>query len=702
RVNNSFWRWTFDGDTSALVGQYIAVDGTLDPEPISFSDGRLPHDRFDDVTVCNNRAFTLWDARWISAYASNALSLETDNVENYLPTSRPNRLLCFEDNVRFEDGTIPAAAYYQDQAGDLYVYSSTGWQPIANETQAARIIEFDANRPAYWHDRLWLRRNADNVWTFEAQGQDDRWQALDWRTTAAETWVTPLEIWRTLVIVDGIVTDDGAAEADQYWAATPAGIALFERAEESGQLQLNLDALTIVREPSPSGVLCEVTDLGVFDDEIFARCNASSDQVYRGALEPLRDSGVFTHFEGDDPFAERELIAPTPNGFWSWRLTGREGRGQAGQLAATIQAGEGSEALDLVGGQFPFDALTSIALLDPNRIDLAADAGEDAVGGADGWFQAPYDLNIPANALARPSAAPLASQYQSVYINRELSGRGDVFNLCLFNGENYLRTDDGGGGSQDEMTTDCPEYLAFDDLWLYESSNGELVINAPRGIGGAALRELEDGRFTDDIVTGLPITGQQGGALTYWLPTQAGVSQLDADLVLETIHGGDFDGLPAGETPIALYLYNNIPTYFADGTLYELDQQREALVPDFFDTALIVSEILAASGQAARLQQVDGQWVYVEADGETLVNTLAVDGSSSPGLTRRGYGSAQITVRIENNRATVQLNGAGAATLDLPDGFELIDALWFDDRVLLIGRRDLLEINIASALAQAQ
>ncbi|MBC7810844.1 MAG: hypothetical protein H7175_06845, partial [Burkholderiales bacterium] len=99
RVNNSFWRWTFDGDTSALVGQYIAVDGTLDPESISFSDGRLPHDRFDDVTVCNNRAFTLWDGRWISAYASNALSLETDNVENYLPTSRPNRLLCFEDNV---------------------------------------------------------------------------------------------------------------------------------------------------------------------------------------------------------------------------------------------------------------------------------------------------------------------------------------------------------------------------------------------------------------------------------------------------------------------------------------------------------------------------------------------------------------------------------------------------------------------------
>lgn len=680
RVQTPFWQWLVADEQ--LVGQYSRADGQLDSTEIQITQGRWPHDRVADAIVCDGRAITLWDERWTSVHDADETGLH-HAVDNYpFENQALKRLICLQRDFPLDDVTVQSGAYLESEDGQLWQFGAVGWRTVNATDVATGVISLADNPPVFYRTRVRLLQpqSAESGFVFEQRDLSGEWQSLPWLfDNLTQGWHVAIDEWTQIALV-----------GDQLWSATPAGLINVDRSRTGATL--SVDSLVIVREPSVGEQLCAVTEFMQHEDATFVRCDFASDLVFQGNLSLGKDEKVFTSSDRD-PFAEQLMVDATTSSYWNWNMVGRNGRGQPGRLTATLHG----EEVGLPGGRFTFDTLTSLALFSTDTIAIGTETG--------GWFEGPRD-DLPVINMVRPQA-----KVDATIDHVGLTVVGDEMRLCL-------RTTDGdfvrlaADGTQ-EGTESCAEFMGADGLWRYSAENQQLTVEAPESIGGRGERLLANGRFNDTHIIGLPVAGFAPEAPRYWFPTQVGVLELDAAFEPVGLHVQPFAGIDPALLPTSLYMLDAMtPAYVGDQALYALNATREALTDNLLGTlpgGITVRSIGAGYGDFVRLQweSADKQrgWLSFDPAQPTTIlpNGFSVDVSEFERYIERqvewGVLSSSLTVQVEPTHVRIFF-GFGSTPLDVPlsADFELVDALLIDTRLLLIGQRHLLDVDLESAM----
>lgn len=673
RVTTPFWRWVKPASGEA-VGRYVLRGGEAAATTIAGLQG-WPHDVIAAASTCQGQVFTLWPAGMVSVFDGAALTIDDQTRTDDLRVLNPARFVCLAADTTISTQTTPAGLYLLMTGGQARLYDAGVWREVAAATAADLRAYVDAP-PAYQAERLRLTPAPDGVLVFQQRGLDNTWRALPWQDGRVV-----VDQWADLVVSN-----------DLLWAATPAGLTQFTLSPDSARLTLDPTTVRVIREPiarpAPPVATCPVSDMRLSEGRVQVRCAADSAQVYEAELDGSRDRGLFTTPLAADPFATRPLIPAADGGFWRFDLVGRV-NGNPGSLQARL----GDQELLLNNGHFSFDTIGSLAFFRLGLVELGTTAG--------GWYQAPTtDLSV--GALVRPPLAEAVGLIPEVHLGRDA---GEAV-LCL-------RT--AGGGFvrlratpdqtlTEDRATQCAELQAAESIWQYEVEQGRLAIRAPDSRGGVGQRLLQEGRFNDDIIVGLPLTGVASDVLDtafYLVPTSAGVVRWSAGLQAEQLYAGQFRGLPPATSPTVVTMIEHQPAYLGEVGLHWLEGTRDA-VAGLAALAPEGAEVLAIDNGPPGLRRVRWQdgagrhWSYVAAEGRRSDNLLPVDVTALSRYRQRQAAwdvPGWVEVAVGSGAAQL-LFGGRAMELPLPDDFVPVETLLADDRALLIGRQALLEINL--------
>lgn len=202
----------------------------------------------------------------------------------------------------------------------------------------------------------------------------------------------------------------------------------------------------------------------------------------------------------------------------------------------------GVEAVELRGGQFSFDAVRGLALFYDASVELASDAG---------WFSAPR-TDMTAQTWKRPKFTALAPTDVRA-IGVDSIGPDKQLFLCLSSAADGATSITSRISRENVVQTGaCGNYAGDDDLWRYTNAITDGSIEMAT-INKTNIRTLKTGRFTDDIMIGMPLAVRTNTMLAYLLPTEAGVLQIDDTLVKQSIQG-TFGPELRNSVPAGLYL----------------------------------------------------------------------------------------------------------------------------------------------------
>lgn len=672
RVESEYWRWT---EGQGVVGHYRRSDGQLGAEPIQMQDGRLPHDNLKDAVVCESGAFTIWRNGWLSAFGSAGDPFTLDGaMRNYeMAGAGAERFICISRPVAMSQKLLDRGLYMVGAEQSMWLYGNGNWRPVTDPDVRRDVLAYAETPPLFYADKLRLLASPDaNALEFEYRQQNGEWWRLPWQDSAR----VAIDHWQEMVLYNG-----------DLWAATPAGLVGFQLTR-NGEVILDGNTVTIVGEPRVGENFCHVTDLAVQNDKVQLRCDFSRQQAYEGELVAGEDMGVFERLT-EDPFADQDLISNSEGRGWGWRRVNYHG-GSRGYLEATLHG----EPVQLTGGKFDFDTITSLALFTEGVVDVGTETG--------GWYQLARN-RVYVEDITYPEQRGGLEPINGVTI----TGVGEQRRLCLRTlAGDYIRI---GGDEGQERTELCPAYFANDTLWLYAGNEGQLSMTAPDSVGGRGQRRLQVGRFSDDVVTGLPVaaTGERGHF--YFFPTAAGVVRVNARFNAIGLYAGPFAGLEESATPSALYITNDqLPTYAGEDGLYllnEVYEQTTVSFPSF--TGVEITAIEDGPGKFLRLRwrSADGPgWSLLSETQPAMHNLFFVE---LTGLDK--YREQPPTVPLTHPLMTLlfkpqqvdaQVGMLPPQPVELPPDFALLQAIRVGDRILLIGERDVLDLSLESFYEQ--
>lgn len=676
RLENNFWRWVERGGT--LDGRYKDETGKLSSGRISSRLGLFPHDRLQDIAVFDDRVFTLWEDDWVTVHPQLSTALIRGTVNYDMQKAGPRRFILIPGDIPpglpgLPDVMLPRGIYLDSRAG-LYLYRDGKWDTVTPSDAVTGIRGYADRPPVIHRDNLVL---SSHDLTFKRLDREGKWHVVPWQDGRLT-----LDKWTDLFYV-----------GDQLWAATAEGLVTFDRAAD-GRIVLNPDDFTVIREPGDDTILPDVTDVEVDHEHntVTLRCEASSYQVYRGTFTAPLPTGqpIFEPLRSD-PFAEKELVSETGSGFWEWRLKGRKDRA-SGWLEGRFRG----EEIRIFDGRFDFDSINSLAFLEADRVEIAADGG--------GWYQAPVDGTMGVADILRPQVPDI--DFTAVRGVR-ITGEGDRQLLGFLTGEDeYTRW---RAGVKPQKTKGCPEFLANDGFRRYEKSEGKLVVTAAASKGGKALREIRDGRFTDDIVLGLPVTGGEVDRLSYFVPTEGGVLVFDKDLNVQEIHAGPFPGLQAEEAPSVLFAASvGEVLYRSSDGFRHLTGSRDPFPALTFPVPADATVTAVEEGPQGYTRAL---WKVPEGNrrgwslsrigdaGDSGSNTFHVNigefGKYIKNRTRWGNPGPWMQILLKPDRLEVFRPGSsGAYEFLFPETVDLISPVVVGETLYLIGERTLYEIDL--------
>jgi hypothetical protein len=667
RVKTDFWRWV---DTpQGLVGRYNDTAGTYRGPIARMREGRMPHDKLVDIVSWNDRSFSLWKNGHVSAHASNSLDFRQGMVNEPLSQYKPKRFLVLEQALRLSHRLLSAGVYLECEQG-FRVFTGSNWEPLNDPRTTSSLREFADNPPIYHRENIRISSKAPL--TLEQRDVSGRWYNMRWSEGRME-----IDRWKAITWFDG-----------ELWAATKRGLVSFER-DLSGQVYLDPDRFRILRELSQARIDGTITDLSVFNGEIYTRYNQDPEKVYRGKLERDQDTRIFKK-TSTDSFSERIFVSATEYG-WSWRLKGGN-RGSYGYLEVTRD----SEPVQLASGRFDFDSLNSLALFEDGYMELGTDLG--------GWYRAPRRSHH-----VRYLERQRMTNLDPLDINKVLVGTQEdqlVLGLQTIDGDFIRKTKRG----QPERIREFREFQAQDSLWRYQRNQGKLEIVALNGLGGPGERTLIKGRFSDNWLLGLPVSIKREDALVYLLPTEAGVVETDVNLVPQAVHVPPFDGLDPKQAPKALLAQADGTVLYAGvNTLHQLSDRTEVgplqvAAPDDYQLEHMTWE--TAGDIQVTWRDLDHRgWTRLR--GKDFASypreRLYVDLSKQPAFieNRIALGDPQpwLWLDFEEKRFKAKLQDSDSSlVVDLPLGFQLLTAIPAGERLLLIGHQRLMQLDLNELL----
>ena len=671
RVSNNFWFWQRNAQTGDLDGAYILANGVHDNIPVTLDNGRWPHDEIDGVSVCEGRAFTIWSGSYLAAHPGGDIRL-TPTPAHTRYDHTLSSIGCVAAPVTYENLQLEAGPVVRSLDGRTLRFDGQSWGPVTAQAELIRLDELLRNPPVLQRGRLMVLSNRSGANGVRQQNISRRWRSLLWLSDARLLISAPaFHNWSALALID-----------DQWWAATSDGLMPLQ--DSADTWTINPDTLHMVDPPTAGDVPCAITDFEQRDSPSFVRCNADTSLVFSGVLGPAQDQNIFMPFAGDDPFASEVLIDNVES--WRWSRVDRVG-GSPGRLTAEFN----QETVQLSGGQFGWDALTSQAFAEQGTLDAASQVN--------GWYRIPLN-DIALRGWARSPLHANAAEYRSVGLNWV----GAAPALCLQSSQGALILPPDAAEIQESA---CKPYQGQDPLWRYTQNGGALEMISPVSVGGAARRVLIDGRFTDDFVTGAPVPVLMDGQVEYAIPSAAGVlifgSRLDAKIGL---HGGVFPGIDEGSTPTALILLSdNTPGYLGAAGTYHLDAQRALAQPASSPrtgSTVIDAQITAFHRQRLRWSDAGTRgWTLFANEQGSADLLIAVDIERFERVIGRrvrwNLEEGVLRILFSARNLTLEMQGR-SLEVPLPEGFVLLDAYHNDQRLFIAGTTDMLSMDLNRAL----
>lgn len=731
RAESNVWR--FVTRNGKLIGQYKDIGGKFNSAPVTVSNGRFSHDRLKDLVIHDGKVMTISFSDWIAV--SNELSMDLEKiVETHDARSMaPTRFIRLAEDVAFSLFSAKAGVYIAGRSNRVWYYdkipgSPGSWMEIKTPEVVRGVLAYGARPPLVLRGRLRLLRPAPGSggsFNFQYRGLDSKWRTLPWHNNRVA-----LDSWNDFVYLPG---------QDRIWAGTPAGIVPFSRSRD-GKIILDHKNFVVIREPSAAGKILAITEMDIDNTSntgntggsIIVRCESDSALVFKGTPGLGAETGVFKQIKPErnrqiDPFVSRLLVYETKDCPWQWSLEGR-GKYQRGRLKGLLNGSE----VEIAGGRFLFDGINSMAFFQDKYLEIATDGG--------GWYRV-ENGDFRAENIRRPRVPGIEAEL----VNEVRSGRGrdnqPLLGLSVL-GKGFVRLQEKGIAGE---TEEFPQFLGSDGFWRYERESGKFAVTSDRGTGGRARRDMIDGRFGDDVVTGLPVSALENGKLVYILPTQAGFVKLTPDLARETIYplvskNGETKAAGNGKTgqtirnvlwadtvstPKRLYYWNNETKSFQllPGTGnpgIEIKLGEQAVPPG--------ARILSAEDGPQDFTRI--RWENKKQRGWTLVSPGKVNGKVNGKengkeniigadnvlyFNVQKYGkfhhirqnssapADQPWMRALFNPGHIEFLRYGSDTpfrVDFPEPMDMIAAFGKGERLLVIGKTALYEINLETAMVK--
>jgi WD40 repeat protein len=694
RYETDFWR--FIDNNGKLEGRYKDHNGQYSPEIISIQQGHFPHDLIKDIAIHNGQVFTLWNNGWVSRY--NSLSIELDRMDrdkivNYnMQSLQPQGFIIGDQGLCIRG---------KEKRAWQLLASANSWKEITDPKIIAGLWEY-VREPILKYQRLRLLSNLPDgknpsaapgkpPFTFEYRGLDGQWRALPWRGDGME-----MDTWSSFLYLD-----------NKLWAATSLGLISYtiSRKDKMPRAILDPGSFNVIEGPQKGNQVLEITDIEAQGNIVTLRCDSNSQLVFRGTLDGQKDKDVFKPLEdqtGDgDPFAGKMLISEKQNGFWEWRREGCKDF-SPGRLEGKFRG----EEVQIVGGRFAFDSINSIAFLQEDQVEIGTDAH--------GWYRVSIEptINFHISNFQRPKVPGIdPTLVKEVRISRSFEGE-TILGLRT-SGEGFIRL---GKQGITGKTGRFPQYLCSDGFWRYDKEDGEdklSITTVKSSEVGRAQRQMENGRFTDDIILGLPVIGidKQGGY--YLVPTEAGILRLDEKLKPAGIYPKASLQASPGPAPRVLYMDTRAKV-----------KQALYLGEDGFHPVAVPGEIIAGLKPnvppgTVVLAVEDGpqdfvrfRWEKQKQRGWTLIDTTDPQKPAFYGNALYVYlkefasfdESTQPWMQVRFFPGHMEFLRHGAAApykMDYPEPMQVLAAMVKGKRLLLIGKTNLWEINLERVFMSA-
>jgi hypothetical protein len=657
RARSPFWSWQVGA--SGLSGRYAVAPAPGTPTsslPVALVDGQLPHDDVGQVVSFGGSTFTVWQERYVGVHP---MGLALGGARNHA-FALPVRLLRVTDPVPMlrSRGRDLAPGLYAIEGPRTWRYEKQDWTIVTDAAESPTIADYDANPPLLQRKRLRLvRRGPHKPPIFEMRMPQGAWTPLAWDASANRF---ALDVWH-----------DIAVHQKSLWTATPAGLVSHD-----GNWSFNPDTFRLLDGPSQEAGRT-ATDLRV--DGGVAAVRYDGARAYRIAIDGP-EPGPAVRLE-PDPFAEQTFDVDA--GYWSWRTTGRTGS-TAGRLTGTWKG----EPIAVVNGRFDFDAVNSIAVFQ-DRLHVATNTR--------GWFALPVD-SAALERLSRPthvSIPPL--EVARLYGNRD----PEEPELCLQAVDGQFARLSPNGASR--RTQGCPVLAARTGFWRYTRDGSTLRVLPAAGAARPGERRLVDGRFTDEVITGAPVSGTKNRRSFTLVPTAGGVMWWDAAGQVADMHAPPFQGKP--DAPRLLqWTADGSPAYVADGTLYSLendDRPRGSWTVRLPPKA-VFERLGSGPGPLLSIDwSEDGRRHHTVVDprnSSVSHDEIPIDARRIPAYFQRAMTEQSrdglIRLRLRDHVVSAYGGSEGWPIVQTDDSFQLLAGVSRGTHAILVGPHHLIELNM--------
>ena len=682
RARSPFWSWQVDA--SGLSGRYVTTSapGALaGATPVTLANGQLPHDDVGQVVSFGGSIFTVWRSRFVSSHptglalagaSSHAFASPVRLLSITAPVPMVSRLR--PDGRDLAPGlyAIEGPSFAKASAGGprAWRYQKQAWTIVADAAETATIADYARNPPLLQRKRLRLVRHAPasaplalrrgkphTAPAFEMRMPPGAWMPLAWDASVSRY---ALDVWQ-----------DIAVHQKALWIATPAGLMSLD-----GHWSFNPDTFRVLAGPSQEAGRT-ATDLRV--DGSVADVRYDGARAYRVAIDGSAPRPAVPLER--DPFAEQTFDVDAR--YWAWRITGRTGS-SAGRLAGTWKG----EPIAVANGRFDFDAVNSMAVFQ-GLLHVATNTR--------GWFALPVD-SAALERLSRPTHASIAPlDVAKLHGNRD----PDEPELCLQGADGQFARLSPNGATR--RTQGCPVVAARTGFWRYTRDGPTLRVLPAAGAARPGERVLVDGRFTDEVITGAPVTGMKNRRVFTLVPTSAGVMWWDATGHAVDMHAPPFQGKP--DVPRLLeWTAGGSPAYVADGTLYSLENDDK---PSGSWTVRLPPKAIferLGSGPGPLLSvdwSEDGRRHHTVVDprnGSVSHDDIPIDARKIPAYFRRAMTEQSqdglIRLRLRDHVVSAYATSEGWPIVETDDSFQVLAGVSHGTRAILVGPHHLIELNM--------
>jgi len=689
RARSLFWSWQVDASGLSVRYAITPVPGSP-PEPAlsaveGLVNGQLPHDDVGQIVSFGGSTFTVWQGRFVGIHPKD-LALAGATTHAF---ALPIRLLSITAPIpmlRAADRDLAPGLYglegspFAKATGDkssfakapedklrTWRYQKQGWTMVTDGAEAATIADYARNPPLLQRKRLRLvpayapsalrRGRLPTAPVFEMRMGRGDWIPLAWDAVANRY---ALDVWQ-----------DIAVHQKTLWVATPAGLVNLD-----GNWSFNPDTFRVVPGP-PQEAGRTATDLRVD--------GRGADMRYDGARSyhvPIEDSAPRPAVRLErDPFAEQSFDVD-PN-LWAWHITERTGS-SAGRLAGTWKG----EPIAIVNGRFDFDAVNSMAVFG-GLLHVATNAR--------GWFALPSD-SAALERLSRPSHPPIAPlDVAKLHGNRDR----EEPELCLEGVDGQFARISPSGAIR--RTQGCPVLEARTGFWRYMRNGPTLRVLPAAGAARPGERRLVDGRFTDEVVTGAPVTGMKDRRVFTLVPTSAGLIWWDARGQAVDMHAPPFQG-KADVPRLLQWTAGDSPAYVADGTLYSLetdDKPRGSWTVRLPPKA-VFERLGTGPGTLLSIDWSEGgrrHHSVVDPRNSTVSHDdVPIDARRIPAYFQRAMTEQSqdglIRLRLRDRVVSAYAASEGWPIVETDDSFQLLAGVSYGTRTVLVGPHHLIELNM--------